>query len=255
VIKHGSHGAIGALIIEPQGSTWREDADSSASADVFGRNRRLLFREFSVLYQDDLSLQQNGVPIPNIDETDDPEDSGRKAFNYRMEPIWGRLGLGPETDANAIRSLDLSNVFSSRVTNHACARLPCDPATPIFRAMAGSPVRFRVVHPAGHPRQHGFTIYGHNWFLTPWNENSTRLDPAPLSANLKGSESGIGPARHINILTNAGGRFNIPGDYLYRTQESFQLLDGLWGIFRVERPSSWLKTRPKSQPIVSERQQ
>jgi manganese oxidase len=255
VIKHSSHGAIGSLIIEPQGSTWREDADSSASADVFDRLGRRLFREFSVLYQDDLSLQQNGVPIPNIDETDDSEDSGRKAFNYRMEPIWGRLGLGPETDANAIRSLDLSNVFSSRVTNHACARIPCDPATPIFRAMAGSAVRFRVVHPAGHPRQHGFTVYGHNWFLTPWNENSTRLDPAPLSANLKGSESGIGAARHINILTNAGGRFGVPGDYLYRTQESFQLLDGLWGIFRVERPSTWLKTRPKSQPIVSERQQ
>jgi manganese oxidase len=255
VIKHSSHGAIGSLIIEPQGSKWKEDADSSASADVLDQRGRQLFREFSLLYQDDLSLQQNGLPIPNIGETDDSEDSGRKAFNYRMEPIWGRLGVGPGADNNVFRSLDLSNVFSSKVTNGACARTPCDPATPIFRAQTGTPVRFRVVHPAGHPRQHGFTLFGHDWFLTPWNENSTRLDATPLSENLKGSESGIGATRHVNILTNAGGRFSIPGDYLYRTQESFQLLDGLWGIFRVERPSSWLKTRPKSQPIVSERQQ
>jgi hypothetical protein len=49
-----------------------------------------------------------------------------------------------------------------------------------------------------------------------------------------GSYSGIGPTRHDNILTNAGGMFGVPGDYLYRTQESFQFSGGgLWGIFRV----------------------
>ncbi|HKX32026.1 MAG TPA: copper oxidase [Blastocatellia bacterium] len=255
VIKHSSHGAIGALIIEPQGSTWREDPASSATADVFNRLGRQLFREFAVLYQDDLSLRQHGVPMPNLRETDDSEDSGRKAFNYRMEPIWGRLGVGEAADPNVIRGLDLSNVFSSRVANHICAHPPCDPATPIFRATAGSEVRFRVVHPAGHPRQHGFTIHGHNWFLKPWNADSTRLNPAPISIDFVGSQSGIGPTRHINILTTAGGRFAVPGDYLYRTQESLQILDGLWGIFRIERPTGGPSAAPAGRSTGDEKQQ
>ena len=31
----------------------------------------------------------------------------------------------------------------------------------------------------------------------------------------------------------AGGAFVIPGDYLYRTFQSFQFDGGIWGIFRV----------------------
>jgi hypothetical protein len=40
--------------------------------------------------------------------------------------------------------------------------------------------------------------------------------------------------RHVNIMIDkAGGDFSIPGDYLYRTQEGFNLGGGLWGIFCV----------------------
>jgi hypothetical protein len=34
-------------------------------------------------------------------------------------------------------------------------------------------------------------------------------------------------------MNGAGGKFKIPGDYLFRTQQSFQFDGGLWGIFRV----------------------
>jgi hypothetical protein len=57
-----------------------------------------------------------------------------------------------------------------------------------------------------------------------WNENSQ---------NRYGSAYGVGPMRHVNILTTAGGEFHIPGDYMYRTQEGFMFAGGLWGIFRV----------------------
>jgi hypothetical protein len=40
--------------------------------------------------------------------------------------------------------------------------------------------------------------------------------------------------RHFNVLTTAGGRMKITGDFLYRSQETFQFSGGgLWGIFRV----------------------
>jgi hypothetical protein len=228
VIKHSSHGAIGALIIEPQGSTWM-DAYSipnpkKSQADIYGPNNTLLFREFVVLYQDDLSVQQNGVPLQNVGGEDDSEDTGFKAFNYRSEPLWARLGLQVTDVPDGVNDKDLTNVLSTKNTR--------DPETPVFTAAAGTPVRFRVVDPAGHPRQHGFTVFGHHWQFEPWIANSTRQGTNPFTFEI-GSESGIGPTRHVNILTTAGGLFARPGDYLYRTQESFQFTNGLWGIFRV----------------------
>jgi hypothetical protein len=102
----------------------------------------------------------------------------------------------------------------------------------VYTSIAGTPTRFRVIQSAGHPRQHGFTIFGHHWQFEPWTANSTVQGTNPLTFEV-GSYSGIGPTRHDNILTNAGGLFSKPGDYLYRTQESFQFTNGLWGIFRV----------------------
>lgn len=54
----------------------------------------------------------------------------------------------------------------------------------------------------------------------------------------KGVEGGIGPGSHLNLLltNDAGGAFDVPGDYLYRDQASFQFDGGLWGIFLVEEP-------------------
>jgi len=246
VIKHSSHGAIGSLIIEPQGSTWSIDANSRAIADIFLNGiHQTMFREFVVHYQDDLSLQirppwsglpsSKPQPLRNIGGTDDAEDSGMKAFNYRTEPFWLRMGVNIDTPEDEQNDLDFSNVLSSVDPNPGCGG-PCgDPATPLFEAYAGTPVRFRVLHPAGHPRQHGFTLFGHHWQFEPWTNNSTVQGFNPFTFEV-GSESGIGPTRHVNILTNSGGQFLVPGDYLYRTQDSFNFSGGgLWGIFRVKQ--------------------
>ena len=248
VIKHASHGAIGALIIEPELSEWKTGI-SQAAADIYLRGR-FAFREFVVLYQTDLSLHyiprdgdRRAIPIPNISETDDSEDSGAKAFNYKTEPLWWRLNLditsppigGPDHPGPSFNDREQSNVLSSDDPNIGCGGACGDPETPLFEATAGQNVRFRVLDVAGHPRQHGFTIHGHNWQLEPWQNNS-RVQGFNLRSFSIGSESGIGPTRHVNILTKAGGVFMRDGDYLYRTQESFNFsYGGLWGIFRVNR--------------------
>jgi hypothetical protein len=232
VIKHSSHGAVGSLIIEPEGSTWTTDAGSNASADIKDAADNLLFREFVTIYQDDLSVQQNGVALKNFGGEDDSEDSGGKGFNYRTEPIWARLGLQAHTPPHVANSSDFSNVVSSVDPNPGCGG-PCgDPATPVFSAKAGTPVRFRVLQPAGHPRQHGLTLFGHHWNFEPWTNNSTTQGANPLTFEV-GNYSGIGPTRHLNILTTAGGLFHVKGDYLLKTQESGNFTSGLWGIFRV----------------------
>lgn len=264
VIKHSSHGAIGALIVEPQCSTWVEDPDTKASATVThwepfkdreGRpscqhvpENQQHFREFVLLYQDDLSLQHNGQALSNLRNADDAEDTGQKAFNYRTEPIWARLGADPGVEPDQMLELDWSNAFSSYASNFHCKADPangkfCDPETPVFSAKAGTPVRFRVAHVQGKPRNHGFTLFGHDWSTYPWecdpkdknklSCDSTKQGVNMYSSNRVGSVNGIGPSRHINILTQAGGDFSVPGDYMYRTQEGFQFGGGLWGIFRV----------------------
>jgi hypothetical protein len=253
VIKHASHGSIGSLVIEPAGAAWQTDYHTRAQADVYdAATGKPLFREFVVMYQTDLSLQQRdgGLwegflrPLRNMADTDDSEDSGMKAFNYRTEPLWGRLGVpittppigGPEHPPGtiSINDFDLKNVLSSHDPNPGCGG-PCgDPETPIFYANAGQPVRWRVLDVAGHPRQHGFTIHGHRWQFEPWQQQSRVQGFNPRTFDI-GSESGIGPTRHVNILLDrAGGYFARYGDYLYRTQEGFQFTyGGLWGIFRV----------------------
>ncbi len=266
VIKHASHGAIGALVIEPQCSRWEEVSGSKAQVEVtywkpepvLSRHGKHLkkkicpaaepnldsgklyrFKEMVLLYQDNLSVQQYGQPVPNLRNGDDSEDSGQKGFNYRTEPLWARLGASAADEPETMSQFNWSNVLSSTVPHFRCEadfanKKYCDPETPIFTAKAAEPVRFRVVHPGGHPRQHGFTVFGHDWVPSPWIDASKTMGWNQDGLTRVGSAGGIGPGRDVNILTTAGGDCKVPGDYLYRTQEGFMFGGGLWGIFRVE---------------------
>jgi manganese oxidase len=314
VIKHGSHGAVGAIVIEPEGAKWTtdceikkadlpvEDAECLEAAatvtydgyltdqngnplddhnnpvvDASGKfisgripaKKPQMFREFVAILQNDVSAQQarevtcpggdtsqtcySGWPMFNLRNGDDSEDSGQKAINYRTEPLWFRLAAVPEADPGEMSNFDYKDVYSSKVHG--------DPDTPLFTAKAGIPLRVRVVEPSGHPRNHGFSVFGHDWPAVPaaanWRKDgngnwiqvtSGRLDSKVLkvpgvtspdstdryAGNRVGTINGIGPARHIDaVIESAGGKFSIPGDYLYRTHEGFTSSGGMWGLMRV----------------------
>jgi Tol biopolymer transport system component len=232
-IKHSNKGAIGALIIEPPGATWIEDTNSRAQATVIYSGGS--FREFVLLHQTDINLrfgerfdgQGNHKAVPNLAEAEDPEDSGQKAFNYRTEPLWKRLGFEPDTKLEITRNF----IFTNSLTNTLVGG---DPVTPVFTAAAGTPVRFRLLMPGGHARNSVFNLHGHVWEELPYNNNSLRLGHNPFS-EWKGSQFGIGAGSHFDVLlkNGAGGRFSIHGDYLYRNQTSFMFDGGMWGLFRV----------------------
>ena len=226
-IKHAHKGAIGALIIEPQGSTWVEDASSRASATVtHGTN---VFRDFVLQFQTDLNLRfgHPDSPIPNVAGIEDPEDSGHKAFNYRTEPMWKRLDYAPETPLEQTREFNFAHAFHNETIGN-------DPQTPIFTAQAGQAVRFRLLNPGGHARNNVFVLHGHIWRELPYVANSTRIGANPTS-EWTGTFMGIGPSSHFDaVLENgAGGKFRVVGDFLFRTQASTQVDGGLWGLFRV----------------------
>jgi hypothetical protein len=259
IMKHGSHGAIGMLVIEPQGAKWSTSANTNAEALVYDAVKNVFFKEFVVVYQDDAIMKApNGNPVRNYVGEEDSEDSGKKAFNYRTEPIWARLGFTAEmskSDPATFQHVDemLNDVNQANVLSSATHG---DPETPIFTAAAGEQVRFRVVQPTGHPRQHAFTVFGHSWFHEAWTNNSTKqwtpgIDPEPQSMNI-GSQGGHTARRHWNIiLPSAGGSFQQAGDYLMRTQESYQVTDGLWGIFRV-KPTCDTACMQQRQAVMSQ---
>ncbi|HEX8719690.1 MAG TPA: hypothetical protein VF736_03530, partial [Pyrinomonadaceae bacterium] len=228
-IKHASKGAVGALVIEPQGATWVEDATSRAQATVT-KPDGTSFREFVLVFQNDVNMRVGpgtGAAVPNIAAEEDNEDTGQKAFNYRTEPLWKRMGYAPETPLEQTRAFDYTNVLSN-------SQVGADPLTPVFTARVGQQVRFRVLMPGGHARNNVFGLHGHVWEEEPYANNSSTLGSNPFS-EWKGSQFGIGPGSHFDFLlkNGAGGYFQVPGDYLYRSMQSFQFDGGLWGIFRV----------------------
>lgn len=137
-------------------------------------------------------------------------------------------------------------------------RYVCDPETPVFVARAGGEIRLRVVHPGGHTRQQAFTLHGHDWNPAPWKDNllkpnANHVEPKKssfqkLNTNhaesikdswiVQGSYNGIGPMMAANLLVHAGGRSEVPMDYLWRSQASFIFDGGIWGLLRVLPPKS-----------------
>ena len=135
-IKHSNKGAIGSLIIEPQGATWIEDTNSRAQATVT-KTDGTSFREFVLQFQTDINLrrgelQGDAAAVPNVAGEEDPEDSGQKALNYRTEPMWKRLGYEPDLPLEQTRAFDYTNSLSNAQVNG-------DPVTPVFTAKAGTP--------------------------------------------------------------------------------------------------------------------
>lgn len=239
-IKSSSHGAMGVMVVEPVGASWETDCDilrtagqehpdcltAAATVSTPGGEP---FREFVVMYGNDASLFYRGQPLANLRNGDDAEDSGQKSYNYAFEPFWSRIGANPAVDPEDMATFDYTNVLSSK-PEHGHG----DPATPLFTVTAGAPVRFRVVEPAGHPRNSGFEIAGHGWVAHPYAQNSTVQVADPGPQNRQGVVNGMGPGRAVNILLpSAGGQSRVAGDYLYRSHEGFAFSGGQWGLMRV----------------------
>jgi hypothetical protein len=108
------------------------------------------------------------------------------------------------------------------------------PQTPMFAATAGTPVRFRMLHPGGFGAVPNFTLHGHVWQRRPYAKGSTEIGESATS-EWTGS---LGPFPANDqadiVLASAGGRNGIPGDYLYRDFLSTDFQQGSWGIFQVD---------------------
>jgi hypothetical protein len=281
VIKQGQKGLVGALSIGPAGAsiaesdtTWDHQTtdqtarrETRASATLNGA-----IRDFTLVFQKGLNLRyQDGTAVENIASEgagapEDPQDSGQMAINYGTEPMWFRFGLQPDSPFG--NTLGGFGAVSNPEDAYSNTLAGGDPATPVFEAAAGAPVRLHVLAPTGVERGTVFQLDGHLWQRAPyvcpgqndglgtglagkcnWTDfGNANFEPGSRAIGVNpigmylGAQESVLPAAHFDIVLpgaglptgGAGGVGEVTGDYLFRDQAAFGNLQGLWGILRVE---------------------
>ena len=239
------YGLIGSLIIEPVGTIWCNTSKTvcinngplfDTTVDLY-RGSTLQFREFVAMMQDAVRLTTTlagkaGGAVNGV------------SMNFGTEPMRLRFGA---TGAD-FNTFDMSSAFSNFMTNPTTKQAQGQPQTPVFSAAAGTPVRFRMLHPDGEGGfpDNVFTLHGHVWQEEPYTNDAVGNPSGVLGTNTfsqwMGSRDGFGAGNHFDLLiASAGGPNRIAGDYLYGSfpvqrgpgAPSGGLPGGLWGVFRV----------------------
>ncbi|MDQ0218908.1 copper oxidase [Peribacillus cavernae] len=222
--NHRSFGAFGAFIAEPRFTTYLDPTTlqpvKTGTNVIISNPLTGNAREFVLIMHDGVRLvDKNGQLIidpiagilgepEEIDDLVDTYDNGSRGFNYRTERLINRLNEHPV----------LSELFSSKVFG--------DPATPVFEAYLGEAVVIRLANPSERRRAHTFHLHGHSWKFNPRNLSS-RIDSF-VGHMVPGSTD------DLLLIGGAGGIFNFPGDYMYRSGNiRWDIEQGMWGIFRV----------------------
>ena len=215
-IEQPLFGAVGALVIEPPGATWRTDAGTAAAATVFAPPR-VGFREFVGVWQTQIDCTYY-PPAPNCQGAqcaEHPTDRGDSIIERsRCRCV-------------SVRNSDISNAFSDTLVLPPQPHvLAADPQTPVFWASSGMPVRFRFVNPGGQIAL--AEVFGHHWQEEPWQNGSTRIGDNPLSQTMGAVI--LGSSHALNLVVDQAG---VPGDYLYRNFIASPGNYAMWGVFRV----------------------
>jgi hypothetical protein len=236
------NGLFGAMIIEPQGSTWKcgeagNLVDCEAPAAISPPTTRAsatitlpdstTFREFALMISDAINITFN------------PDGSrNSSAVNYRTEPWkWRYTG-------------NVTQDFSCMLSNQLILTGQQDPKTPILTAAIGDKVRFRMMHPFGTGTSQVFTVHGHVWQRNPYQNDSREIGDNNLSQWL-GSRDNHGSTDHFElVIDKAGGERGQAGDYLYTVFVPNQARLGAWGIFRVGSSSGSPQGNAACPPVL-----
>ncbi len=163
------------------------------------------------------------------DEEVDAVDAGHKAFNYRSEAGWMRRIHSAAMPLSTVALLQQRDQLSDGFLG-----LNASNQTPRFCALPGDAVRFRLLLPNGHGRNHTMDVQGHNFDEQPFINQSYALGTDELS-QYRGTRDILGPGAAFNILlaNGAGGSGRVAGDYAIRDLYSWGYDNGMWATLRV----------------------
>ncbi|HEV2722841.1 MAG TPA: hypothetical protein VG323_22645, partial [Thermoanaerobaculia bacterium] len=246
-LEHASWAMVGAFVTEPHGSTW--PAGSTVTALV--KAPAGSFREFVNVLSNNLYLATFGYKN-NGGYTYNAMNNFSEAMNYRYNQSQTSSGTPPPTGSSVDNNVNIFAAYSNTlpVPGTSPSQQWGDPG-PVFIALPGEPVRFRLVHPDG---VGGFPddvikIHGHGWEEEPYAKNSTVLG-SNRASNWFGVRDGFGPQNHFDILLKAGATFSIKGDYLLASHPGAEQLMGNWGLFRVCDPAKETCTHLAARPAT-----
>jgi FtsP/CotA-like multicopper oxidase with cupredoxin domain len=253
------HGAVGAIIIEPVGSTYHDSVSgdeirSGPIADIhstepIGYDVSGSFREMTVFLHDTIpytaQVVTEGNPPGQTKEA--AIDAGQVLFfqmpyDLDLTPVpmlnggthttGGGLFFRAESIAKRLlNNPDPSLVFSTRAHKK-------DPGTPFLRAYLGDTVVFRMLHVMMN-ESHTWHIAGHSFRTERYAEHSD------LRNNWH-----IGIAERYDLVSKAGGPQQMAGDYLHFDGRPSHLGEGSWGIFRVfDKEQKDLRKLPGNEVI------
>ncbi len=232
--NHRHHGAFGAFIAETRGSIYLDPFTlkpvKSGTSVIISNPLLPDFREFVLLMHDGVRLlDKNGQLIVDppeglVEETAPEEfdtyDQGSRGFNYRTERLINRY----------------NEQFT--IQDWASSKAYGDPSTPVFEAYPGDPTTIRLVTPAERRRSHTFHLHGHYWRRAREHVDST-------FRSVEGQNI-IGHKLDARLAGGAGGIYNFPGDYMYRSGNiRWDIELGMWGIMRV-----YDKPQPHLPPLL-----
>jgi hypothetical protein len=207
-------GAYGALIAEPAGSTYGDPItgqplQSGIFADIFPGNSAP-FRENVTIFSDREPLLGHSIMIYYL-------DSDHSYTDYNAQSLTNEEGTN-------LTSINLWQAKSDAVIGTSNgSTTPQDPATPLFQAFPGDPVRWRFADAAGDDPV-SFQVAGHSF---------------PLDHGLTGSQlieaRSVLPGETFDayLVNGAGGATGATGDYEYNVGRNAMIKSGDWGIFRV----------------------
>jgi FtsP/CotA-like multicopper oxidase with cupredoxin domain len=231
------HGLFGAVIVEPEGSTWLDPRTGTGRAtgwDAMVARPGGSFREFVVYYHEVGAesyqvTRRDGSFAPLVDPFTTAYRPNGRALNYRSEPFFNRLKVEQDVTGEA----DASLAYSSYAFG--------DPATPMLRSYLGDPVRQRIVH-AGPEVFHVHHVHGGGvrWLrhAGPGAAVDKLLDKRPslLPATFERTDSqSVGPSESFDLAGEcaSGGCQQSVGDFMFHCHVTHHYFSGMWGIWRV----------------------
>ncbi|MYJ54499.1 MAG: hypothetical protein F4090_06310, partial [Nitrospira sp. SB0672_bin_25] len=214
VTTNPRNGLFGGVIIGPEGSTYRDprtgediSLKNSWRADVIvdrtipGNEGRANYRDVALYFQDEDNIIGTSF-MPYVQNV-----AGLTGVNYRAEPYLYREEAG----------CSLGRMFQPCEVEN-----PQDPVTPVIEAHAGDPVRIHVFGASS--EQNGmFTVEKHEWPIEPFLPGADMISTVEFA----GSEG-------LDVfLSSAGGKWALPGDYVWSNGRLPYSQSGQWGYLRV----------------------
>ncbi|MEW6324959.1 MAG: multicopper oxidase domain-containing protein [Nitrospirota bacterium] len=235
------HGGVGAMIVEPFGSTYHdpktgEPVRSGPVADIrstepIGYGVNGSFREMVVMPHDTVPytaqvVTEGNPPGQTIEVAIDAGQTISFQMPYRLDltavkmlnggthTTGGGLNFRAESVARRLKhNPEPSLIFSSRAHQ--------DPSTPLLRAYLGDTMVFRLLHTLMN-ETHTWHVAGHVF----------RTERYAKDSDLRNAHH-VGIAERYDLVTKAGGVQQIAGDYLHYNGRASHLSEGSWGIIRV----------------------